>query len=236
MVKQPDRKIVEEYDVSDYEIMTDDGWKDIEKSYKTVPYKVWMLKLDNGYELECADNHIVFSYDEEIYVKDVIVGLYIDTDKGTSKCVEVYEKNEIENMYDLQVNGGKYYTNGILSHNSTTVAIYCLWYAMFNPNKNIGIVSNKEKSAKSILLKIKRIYETLPAYLKPGVTEYNKLSMEFDNETKIQVSATSPDAFRGETMNFLLCLGGENNVKVKDKKTGEIKEISIEELYNDLLE
>jgi hypothetical protein len=91
------------------------------------------------------------------------------------------------------------------SGKSTTVAIYCLWYAIFNSNKNIGIVSNKEKSAKSILLKIKRIYETLPSYMKPGVVSYNKTSIEFDNETIITISATSPDAFRGETMNFLFC-------------------------------
>jgi hypothetical protein len=47
------------------------------------------------------------------------------------------------------------------------------------------------------------------------------------------VSATSEDAFRGRTLN-LLCLGGENKVKVRDKVTGEVKEISLNELHEEL--
>ena len=37
------------------------------------------------------------------------------------------------------------------SGKTTIVANYALWYAIFNSDKNIGIVSNKESSAKRIL-------------------------------------------------------------------------------------
>ena len=90
------------------------------------------------------------------------------------------------------------------SGKTTTVGVYALWYSLFNENKVVGIVSNKEASAKMILSRIKRMYESIPVYLKPGVTSYAKTMVEFDNGTKIVVSATSPDAFRGETINFLL--------------------------------
>ena len=120
------------------------------------------------------------------------------------------------------------------SGKTTVVAVYALWYAIFNRDKNIGIVSNKESSAKMILSRIKRMWESLPLWLKPGVTEYSKTFVTFDNGTRIVISATSPDAFRGESMNLLVCLGGENKVKVRNKFTGEIKDISIEELYNEL--
>ena len=88
---------------------------------------------------------------------------------------------------------------------TVTVSAFALWYALFNNDKTIGIVSNKEKSAISILSKIKIMYEELPAWIKPGVGEYPKTSIDFDNGTKIMVSTTSSDAFRGETLNILIC-------------------------------
>ena len=91
------------------------------------------------------------------------------------------------------------------SGKTTIVSAYILWYAMFHDNKNIGIVSNKESSAKMILHRIKKTYEALPPWLKPGVTEYSKTFISFDNGTRLVISATSADAFRGESMNLLVC-------------------------------
>ena len=91
------------------------------------------------------------------------------------------------------------------SGKTTIVSAYVLWYAIFHSDKNIGIVSNKESSAKMILARLKRMYESLPIWLKPGVTEYSKTFTTFDNGTRIVISATSPDAFRGESMNLLCC-------------------------------
>jgi len=91
------------------------------------------------------------------------------------------------------------------SGKTSIVAAYVLWYACFNTDKVVGIVSNKENSAKMILARLKRMYESLPMWLKPGVTEYQKTGIQFDNGTKIIISATSPDAFRGESINVLVC-------------------------------
>ena len=91
------------------------------------------------------------------------------------------------------------------SGKTTIVACYALHYAIFNPDKNVGIVSNKESSAKRILDTIKRMYESLPVWLKPGVTEYQKTSVHFDNGTNMIISATTSDAFRGWPMNMVIC-------------------------------
>jgi len=88
---------------------------------------------------------------------------------------------------------------------TVSVSVYALWYAVFNSDKEIGIVSNKQSSAIYILSIIKRMYESLPAWIKPGVKEYSKLFVQFDNGTKISVSATSADAFRGRPLNLLIC-------------------------------
>ena len=89
------------------------------------------------------------------------------------------------------------------SGKTTSVAAYVLWYSIFHEDKTVGIVSNKESSAKMILGRLKRMYECLPIFLKPGVNEYSKTFITFDNHTRILISATSPDAFRGESLNLL---------------------------------
>jgi len=91
------------------------------------------------------------------------------------------------------------------SGKTTIVSDFALWYAIFNSNKNIGIVSNKESSAKRILDNIKKMYEGLPIWMKPGVTEYAKTSIKFDNGTQLIISATTQDAFRGWPMNIVIC-------------------------------
>lgn len=131
------KKITKTTKISDYEVLTDDGFVDIEALHKTIPYEVYHLKLKDGKELKCADNHIVFvtEYDEttfepiglsEIFVKDLKVGSFVmvSNDNGKlieSEVIEVTNLGYEEVMYDLELVEGsnrRYYTNGILSHNT----------------------------------------------------------------------------------------------------------------------
>jgi len=88
---------------------------------------------------------------------------------------------------------------------TTVVGAYVLSYACFESHKTIGIVSNKEDSAKSFLSRVKYMYEQLPAHLKPGVLRWAEKSVEFDNHCKIMIAATSKDSFRGEPISLLCC-------------------------------
>jgi len=90
------------------------------------------------------------------------------------------------------------------SGKSTTVGAFALWYAIFHSDKFIGIASNKASSAKDLLRRIKIMYEELPFYLKPGVIEYNKQSIEFENGSKIETAGTTEDTFRGRAAAMLL--------------------------------
>lgn len=110
--------------------------------------------------------------------------------KKEAQCIEV---DNDSNLYLTD--------NYIPTHNTVSVSVYILWYSVFRSEKTIGIVSNKESSAKKILREIKKMYESIPDFLKPGVKIYNKTSIEFENNTIIQVSATTEDPFRGETLN-----------------------------------
>ena len=116
-----DRKFVETFKVSDYEIKTDNGWEDILAIGKTIPYTIWQIKTNN-FELKCADKHLVFNEEmETIYVDSLELGDKIQTKNGLEEITHIEKHEESVNMYDIELNYGsdrRFYTNGILSHNS----------------------------------------------------------------------------------------------------------------------
>ena len=116
------KKFIETFDVSDWQVETDEGWSDIKEIGKTVEYEEWVLRTEDGLELICADKHIVFdSKFNEIYVENLKVGDSIMTKNGISKVSDVYKSEKSSNMYDLSLSDDsnhRFYTNGILSHNS----------------------------------------------------------------------------------------------------------------------
>lgn len=87
---------------------------------------------------------------------------------------------------------------------STTVCAYFCHYILFNKYKTVGILANKESTARELLGKIKLMIEYLPSFLKPGVIEWNKGSIYFDNDSKIITAATSSSACRGFSFNCVL--------------------------------
>jgi hypothetical protein len=58
------KKFTEVLNTDEWEIHTEDGWKDIIASGKTIPYEIWNLELENGYKLSAADTHIVITFDK----------------------------------------------------------------------------------------------------------------------------------------------------------------------------
>jgi len=117
------KKITKTTKISEYEVLTDDGFVDVEALHETIPYEVFHLKLSDGKELKCADNHIVFDENmNEVFVKDLVIGDRIMVDEGKKSIVIHNEQLGYEEvMYDLELKEGsnrRYYTNGILSHNT----------------------------------------------------------------------------------------------------------------------
>jgi len=80
---------------------------------------------------------------------------------------------------------------------STAAAGYLLWYAMFVPDQTILIAAHKYSGASEIMSRIRFAYETLPDYIRAGVTSYNKGSMEFDNGSRIIAQSTTENTGRG---------------------------------------
>ena len=90
------------------------------------------------------------------------------------------------------------------------ISMYCLWLAMYHPNKKINIISIKDTTAKKVLKKIKYMYKNLPSYLQVPIVngrtgEYGSASMiEFNNGSFIESIPTSPEAGRSESLSLLV--------------------------------
>jgi hypothetical protein len=219
-------KIIESFNIDDLEIYTDEGWKDITSIHKTVSYEVYEV-FTNSFNFKGADHHKVYNENmEPVSIKDLLVHDKIQTINGLETVISIVKTNEHENMYSPTVaDNHRYYGNNILHKNTTIVGIYALHYALFNKSKTIAVLANKMQGAIEIVDRIKTLLEGLPEFLRPGIKEYNKKTIIFENGCKIMAAATSPSAVRGLAIN---CLTGENEVTVLDTETDEEMTLPIE--------
>ncbi len=86
---------------------------------------------------------------------------------------------------------------------STLMTIVCLWYALFQKDKEVAILANKEVQAKEILDRIKLAYEEIPNYIKAGVWTFSQEIIRLTNGSKIYVSTTSATSLRGRSVDVL---------------------------------
>jgi hypothetical protein len=227
-----ERKFIESYELDDYEVLTDSGFQPITYLHKTVKYVIWELTTDN-YFLECADTHIVFDPDyNEVFVKDLIPDHSIILTKTGPEIVRSVKSSDCEeHMFDLSINSNdhRFYTDGILSHNSITTAAYILWYVFFHSDRTVYILANKAATAREILARVKAAYERTPFFLQPGASVWNKGSIELGNASKIVAAATTSDSIRGQTAN---CVTGDTHVCLYDDKTDSVYYTEISNILN----
>lgn len=226
------KKFTDVRDIHDYEILSDDGFVPIKKAMKTVKYEIYDITLCNGLTLRCADKHILMCHDySEVYAMDSL-NHSIKTTYGDSLVVDVQRTHERVEMYDFELESHHmYYTNDILSHNTTVVAAYLLHMAIFNKDYSIAILANKKPQAEEILERIKLMYRSLPWWLQPGVKRWNVRDILItlgEKGTSVFTESTAGSSIRGKTVN---CLGGDAILQLQHKDTGEIFNIDIKRLY-----
>jgi len=218
-----DRKFIDTIELDEWEVETDTGWSDIKAIGKTVEYDEWFLKTDK-HELTCADTHIVFIDNDftEFFVKDLVKGDYILTDNGLEKVIECYKTDKISNMYDLQLNDDnhRYYTGGILSHNS-------MWL------HNIGVnAADQGKVVVIITLEMasRKVMKRMGAMrLKIDINQYDELSKDstFIKNKINQVKNKGNGMFNTETPGKLF---------VKKYNTGDCSVLDIDNYIHKLEE
>ena len=226
------KKFTSELDVNDYDVLTDVGFIPIKKIYKTVPFLIYTISFDDGKSLLCADTHILIDEnDKEIYAHDSINHIIKSSD-GLTKVIDIDKSSDIIPMYDLELEyHHKYYTNDILSHNTTTVAAFLLHMALFNKDYTIAILANKKPQAEEILDRLKTMYQNLPWWLQVGVKRWNIRDILLTigkRGTSVLTESTVGSSIRGKSVN---CLSGDTMVTLKHDESGEEFVFSLERLY-----
>lgn len=197
-------KIQQSFNITNLKVLSDTGFENILNVHRTQGYKIWNIETKK-YKLSGADNHIIFNENlEEINIKDVNLEQKIITKNGIEKIEIVNNMNSKISMYDLSVNNShRYFTNGILSHNTVCTSIFMLWYLTFFNDKTIMIVANKGATTTEILNKVRDIYKNMPFFIKPGILTLNTSALKFDTDSRIATQGRSKEPAIGFTIDIL---------------------------------
>lgn len=214
--------------IKDIEIKSDIGYIPVKNIMKTVEYDVYKVIFDNT-EILCADNHIfIDNSGNEIFCIDLTYGMKIKSDDGISIVQSVNNMGYTESMYDVQMEyHHKFYSNGVLSHNTTVAGAYIVHQMIFNDDYCTAVLANKGATSREILSRIKMMYEELPWFLQMGVSEWNKGRIQLGNKSKVISAAASTSSVRGQSVN---CIDINTIITVKNKHTGDIESITVAEL------
>lgn len=104
---------------SDIKVLTPSGMKKIYAAEVTaINSEVFSLKTKK-HELSCSPDHLIKSDNKWIKAKDFRIGDIIDTKYGPYELTEISKLEYRDDLLDIHVDTNEYYTNDILSHNSS---------------------------------------------------------------------------------------------------------------------
>lgn len=86
---------------------------------------------------------------------------------------------------------------------TTTLAIAALYTAVFDNWKAVHIHTFRNDAASEIIHKIYEMYQNLPEWMRPKITKYNKIKIEFENGCQITGGSTLSH-IKGRSINLLL--------------------------------
>lgn len=147
--------------------------------------------------LSCANSDIGYHYFTQnfFYIQHPVRGkmLFVPYD-FQKRLLDAYHGHRFNiNMLPRQM--GK----------TTCAAGYLLWYAMFHPDQTILISAHKYTGSQEIMQRVRYAYELCPDYIRCGVINYNKGSIEFDNGSRIISTTTTGNTGRGMSISLLYC-------------------------------
>lgn len=89
------------------------------------------------------------------------------------------------------------------SGKTTTTAIFFAWFSIFNTDKNLAVIAQRDQIAAEVFSKIKSIIQYLPFFMKPGCVKFNRGGYHFDNGCTAIYRPASIDALQGYTIDTL---------------------------------
>ncbi len=146
---------------------------------------------------KCAEDIIHFAQ-EYFYI--------VSIDEGKHKI----------NLFDFQKKALKVFTSDTINGKrnaivlmprqmgkSTMSSVYLLHFMLFNKDKTIAVLANKETAAQEVLRRVKGAYAMLPLWMQQGIVKWNEKSIELENGMRMIAATTSSDSISGETVSLL---------------------------------
>lgn len=117
--------------------------------------QMYMIEFDDGYSIECADEHVLMDKaGNELYVKDIVKNKRVMSKYGT-KTVKSIRKTNSKVAYDINIDAPHWYVNdenGLVHHN-TLLGLVCMKAYLDKHPNGIAILYDSE-------------FGITPAYLK----------------------------------------------------------------------
>lgn len=88
---------------------------------------------------------------------------------------------------------------------TTMMTLFILHYLLFNEDKCVACLANKESVAQESIRRVQDAYQALPLWIQSGVKEWSKTKFELENGCRIISGTTSSNSIRGQSV-ALLCL------------------------------
>lgn len=164
------------------------GIDNLRDSRDKVEMKMWMLD-----EIKKCVNDPIYFIEHYVYINTLDNGFQL-------MKLYPYQKEAILRFLKYRFNINKWSRQ---VGKSTVVRAFILWFAVFKRRKTIMMLGNKLSLAKEQLQQFRETYLALPFWMQPGVTLWNKLSVEFTTKTRVLIAATTPDGVRGYSLNLL---------------------------------
>lgn len=206
-----ERKFTDVIELSDWEIDTPTGWHDCTHLNQTIEYEVYEILFESGNSIRVADTHIfIDEFGFEVFAQDSIC-MNLQTKTGLDKVIQINKTDTFEKMYDVTVDSvdHTFYSNNIVSHNTTVVAGYLVHVLLFSDNiPNIAIMANKAAAAREVMQRIQMMYEYLPKWMQKGVKTWNKGNIILEGENGADgaqcfTAATTASGPRGKSVSHL---------------------------------
>lgn len=87
---------------------------------------------------------------------------------------------------------------------TTAIAIYILWYMIFNPDRCVALVANKLAMGTEILARIKEMHAMLPDFIRPTVIKNTKEFFKFENRTAVLVISAHSNSIHGRSIDLMV--------------------------------
>lgn len=118
---------------------------------------------------------------------------------------------------------------------STLMAGIAMWLMTFRNAVEVIIVSKKHSISKKLHQKILLMYDNLPDYLKQEKKHRTQTILELKNESRVECIAHDSNAgTRSIAATWVIideCVSGDTIIKLRNKKTKEIIELPIEDVF-----